>query len=128
MSEDPLKDYFSSKEKLELEPRADFKQELIEGLHVRIARTLKRRKLCAILGKISAAIACIVALYHYVLSESLKWSVDFSWIESLKIDLSEISFINLIIPFLFFTIIFLISFLILNREVRKLKRKLKLIS
>lgn len=115
MNNDILKEYFSEHKSLNIEPRTEFKQELINSLNRRITRLKQRQKCYSILLTISIVVMCGVFI------GCLMSSID------IEIPVIEISPTYLLLISMIFTTIFITSYILNTIQIRELRRQLEIL-
>lgn len=122
MNKDILKEYFQQQKSVDLNPRNEFKEELIKSLNSRIYRLEKRHRYYNILLMILACGTSIglIGIYLSTLDISLP-TID---IPPLTIEIPPIYTLLMV---LLFAIIFIVSYRINVLKLRKLRRQLGII-
>lgn len=112
MNRDILSEYLSRKDSIE--PRADFKEELIASLSRRILRLERRRYIISTMLSVSFMVLVIAAIAYYLPLESIKFDIDF-----------KINPLYLIAVTTLSTMVFIGTYIINMRNINDIKRQIE---
>lgn len=112
MNKDILKEYFERQERVDLAPRDDFKERLIQNLNNRIQRLEQRRRYYIVMLIMSAIAGAILLIRHYLPLIDISMPT---------IDMPPV---YIVLTVLVFVIISIASYQINAMELRELKRQL----